>query len=168
MLRHLLAGLRKGIDVVIVCLYAFMCIAIFAQVIGRYVFDFSIGAAVVTATFAQIWMVLLAAGVATRLDMHNSVDLFAQLLSRPLYRALLVFSTAACLWFLAVTILGSRPLLEIGEFQTSAATQMPMWIPYLAIPVGCLYFALELILAAVTRWRAGKPRDLTVDEVEGI
>lgn len=166
MLSRLISGLRALVGGVIICLYAFMCIAILAQVVGRYVFNFSISGAVESATFAQVWMVLLGAGVAMRMNMHNSMDLIAQKLSKPAYRLLLVISSAACLWFLWVTIRGSEPLLAIGTFQTSAALQLPMWVPYAAIPVGCAYFALEIVLSAIERWKAGAAPEQTVEQME--
>jgi TRAP-type C4-dicarboxylate transport system permease small subunit len=166
MLSQVITGIRMLVNGIIICLYAFMCIAILAQVIGRYVFDFSIGSAVESATFAQVWMVLLGAGVAMRMNMHNSMDMIAQTLSKPVYRLLIVISAAACLWFLAVTVQGSLPLLEIGEFQTSAALQIPMLVPYIAIPVGCTYFALEIVLFTLDRWRAGEVPELTIEQIE--
>jgi TRAP-type C4-dicarboxylate transport system permease small subunit len=156
-------GLRALVNVIVVGLYGFMCVAVLAQVLGRYLFDFSISGAVESATFAQVWMVLLGAGVAMRLNMHNSMDLIAQRLSKRVFRILLIVSAGACLWFLSITILGSFPLLEIGEFQTSPALQIPMSIPYLAVPVGCAYLALELVLSTVERWRSGGPPEQTVD-----
>ncbi|WP_158896290.1 MULTISPECIES: TRAP transporter small permease [unclassified Pseudomonas] len=166
MSNKLLAGLRKVIDSLIILLYGFMCVSILVQVIGRYVFNFSTGSIVEAATFAQVWMVMLAAGVAMRMNLHNAMDLLAQKLSRPVYRALVVVSAAACLWFLGVTLLGGLPLLEIGQYQTSPALEIPMSVPYYAIPVGCLYFALEILLYAVKRWRAGKPEEQALDQME--
>ncbi len=159
-------GLRALVNVIVVALYGFMCVAILVQVLGRYLFDFSISGAVESATFAQVWMVLLGAGVAMRLNMHNSMDLIARRLSKPVFRALLVLSAGACLWFLAITILGSFPLLEIGEFQTSPALQIPMSIPYLAVPIGCAYLALELVLLTIGKWRAGAAPEQAVDAPE--
>lgn len=152
-----LSIIRRTVDVVIIGLFAFMCIAIWMQVAGRYLFNFSIGWAFEGATFAQIWMVLLGTGVAMRLNMHNSMEMFAQHLSPRVYRFLIVLSAAACLWFLAISIRGSLPLLRIGSFQTSPALQMPMFIPYLAITVGFLYFALEIVVFTICRYRDGKP-----------
>lgn len=163
MLAFALAALRRVIDWTIICLYAFMCLAILAQVLGRYLFDFTIGGAVESATFAQTWMVLLAAGVAMRWGLHNSMDILASRLSAPIYRVLVVISGAACLWFLWVAIKGSFPLLRIGTFQTSPALGLPMWVPYLAVPVGFAYLALETLLFSVQRLRAGAPPAGMVD-----
>jgi len=166
MFSFVISALRGSVNGIIVCLYAFMCIAIFAQVMGRYFFGFSIGALVESATFAQVWMVMLGGGVAMRLNMHNSMDLFAQRLSSPVYRALIVLSAAACLWFLVITAMGSQPLIAIGSFQLSPALQIPMSLVYTAIPVGCAYFALEILLFTATRWREGRAPEQTVEQVE--
>jgi TRAP-type C4-dicarboxylate transport system permease small subunit len=147
-----LSTLRRLVSIALIFLYAFMCVAVFAQVLGRYVFNFSIDGAVESATFAQIWMVLLGTGVAMRLNMHNGMDMFATRIPLPLFRALLVVSAIFCLWFLGITIWGSKPLLEIGEFQTSPSLDIPMWMPYAAVPIGCAYFALEFVLFTAKQW----------------
>lgn len=162
----MLRGLRRVVDGAIVLLYGFMCLAILAQVAGRYLFNFSTGSLVEAATFAQVWMVMLAAGVAMRLAMHNSMDLLAQKLSRPLYRLAVAVSAAASLWFLGVTVVGGWPLLEIGRYQTSPALEVPMLLAYVAIPVGCLYFALEILLVGIRHWRLGKPEAPSLDTLE--
>ena len=70
MLRTIMAG-------VIMLLFVYMIEAVFAQVIGRYVFNFSIAAADETSTFALIWMVLLAAGLAMRRGSMSGIDILA-------------------------------------------------------------------------------------------
>lgn len=161
-----ITALRKLVDGIIIVLYAFMCLAIFAQVMGRYLFNFSIGDFVEGAVFAQVWMIMLGSGVAMRLNMHNSMGLFTDRLSAPVYRLLTAISAAACLWFLAITALGGLPLMRIGGLQTSPALEIPMSWVYVAIPAGCLYFALEIVLFTISRLKAGRPPEQTIDTLE--
>jgi TRAP-type C4-dicarboxylate transport system permease small subunit len=42
---------------------------------------------------------------------------------------------------------GGLLLIEIGAIQTSAALQISMELPYVALPVSAAYLALELALA---------------------
>lgn len=160
-----IAALRKLVDGIIIVLYAFMCVAIFAQVMGRYLFNFSIGDFVEGATFAQVWMVMLGSGVAMRLNMHNSMGLFSERLSAPVYRLMMVVSAGACLWFLLITALGGLPLMRIGGLQLSPALEIPMsWI-YAAVPIGCAYFALEVVLFTISRVKAGQAPEQTIDDI---
>jgi TRAP-type transport system small permease protein len=157
--RPVLAVLGRVIDAFrfvvtwfVILAFAYMTIAVWVQVGGRYLFGYSIAAASETATWAQIWMVLLGAGIAMRRNMHVAVDALAAML--PLWPARLIrlVITAACVWFLAVVFIGSLPLLRIGQIQTSPILGVPMWIVYLGLPIGSAYFALEVVLDAARRW----------------
>ena len=147
------AGLRRAVVWLVIAFYGYMIAAVLVQVAGRYVFDYSIGWATETATFAQVWMVMLAAGLAMRDNMHVKVDAVSRALPLPAARFLSLIVTAACLWFLWHAIAGSLSLLAIGRIQSSPTLQIPMWIPYLSLPIGLAYFAFELVLAFARNWR---------------
>ena len=129
-----------------------MCVAVFAQVLGRYIFNYSIDWAVETATWAQIWIVLLGSGLAMRRGMHVSIDVLAQMLPLQVARVTSVAIAIGCVWFLGVVFYGSLPLIEVGTFQTSPALQYPMWVIYMGLPIGASYFALEVVAALFRRW----------------
>ena len=59
---------------------------------------------------------------------------------------------AASIWFLGVVVYGFGPVWEVGQFETSPALLIPMWIVYLGIPIGVVYFAIEIALALIERW----------------
>ena len=59
--ERLTAALRAVVAAAVIVFYAYMAVVVLIQVLGRYVFNYSIDWATETATFAQIWMVLLAA-----------------------------------------------------------------------------------------------------------
>jgi len=157
--RAVVAGLRKLVAGLVVVFFTYMIGAVLVQIAGRYLFDFAIDWTAETATFAQIWMVLLAGGLAMRDNLHVSVDALTSRLSEPVLRVLIVAVTLPCLWFLAQAIAGSFALIDIGRIQSSPVLRLPMWIPYLSLPVGLGYFALEFLLAMAARWqdpRAGQ------------
>jgi TRAP-type transport system small permease protein len=130
-----------------------MAIVVLLQVLGRYVFNYSIDWSTETATFAQIWMVLLAAGIAMRRQLHVGVDTLVNALPNSLQRFFIVLTLLLCSWFLWVAISGSFRLIKIGFIQTSPALSIPMWLPYLSLPVGLSYFAFEFILTMAKRWQ---------------
>ena len=140
MLRTIMAG-------VIMLLFVYMIGAVFAQVIGRYVFNFSIAAADETSTFALIWMVLLAAGLAMRRGQHVGIDILAAQCTPRVRRILTLVSALLALWFLWILFVGGLALVEVGQFQTSAAMNWPMSFIYVAVPIGTGYLALEFIIA---------------------
>ena len=137
---------------VVIC-FAYMTVAVLAQVFGRYLFNYSISWTEETAKFAQIWVVFFGAGIAMRWGWHVAVDVLAAKLALRQARVLSVVVAAGCIWFLGIVVLGSWPLIELGwMFETSPVLLIPMWIIYLCIPVGAVYFALEIVLTVVERW----------------
>lgn len=149
----IVAGLRKLIAGLVVVFFAYMIVAVLVQIAGRYLFDFAIDWTAETATFAQIWMVLLAGGLAMRDNLHVSVDALTNHLPTSALRGLVIVVTLPCLWFLFQAIAGSLALIDIGRIQSSPVLRLPMWIPYLSLPVGLGYFGLEFLLAMAARWQ---------------
>ena len=147
------ALLRLLVASAVIFFYGYMAIAVLLQVFSRYIFNYSIDWATESATFSQIWMVMLAAGIAMRRQLHVGVDVLTQRLPIALQRMLILLVTVLCCWFLWVAITGSFRLIKIGFIQTSPALGMPMWLPYLSLPIGLSYFAFEFLLAMTQRWR---------------
>ena len=102
-----LKSVRAIMATAVILLFIYMVGAIFAQVIGRYVFNFSIAPAEETATFAQIWMVLLGAGVAMRRNQHVGIDILVVLCPKGVQQIISIFATVVALWFLWVVFSAS-------------------------------------------------------------
>lgn len=155
--RHVLvrivAGIRWLVTGLVLLFFSYMTVAVLVQVGGRYLFDYAIDWTAETATFAQIWMVMLAAGLAMRENLHVSVDVLTDAISPRLARFFIVVVVVACCWFLWFAIAGSLALIDIGRIQSSPVLQVPMWLPYLALPCGLAYFGMELLLALANKWR---------------
>ena len=152
----IIAGFRLLVTWLVIGFFGYMAVAVLVQVVGRYVFNYSIDWAAETAIFAQVWMILLAAGLAMQRNLHVSVDALTNILPVPILRFLIVVIAVPCLWFLWQAIVGSLALIDIGQIQTSPVLQIPMWIPYLSLPIGLSYFGLELVLSLVVRWKDPK------------
>lgn len=155
-------GIRAVATWVVVACFVYMIVAVLAQVLGRYVFNYSISWTEETAKFAQIWVVLIGAGITMRRGLHVAVDVLAAMLPLNLARALMVVVAAGCLWFLGIIVYGSLPLIELGwMFETSPVLQVPMWTIYLCLPLGAFYFGIEIVLSVIARWDRpfGQPID---------
>ena len=150
---QVVSGIRWAVAGLVLLFFSYMTIAVLVQVAGRYLFDYAIDWTAETATFAQIWMVMLAAGLAMRDNLHVSVDMLTTVIPQRLARFFIVVVAVACCWFLWNAIVGSFALIDIGRIQSSPVLQVPMWLPYLSLPVGLAYFGLELLLALARRWQ---------------
>ena len=161
-LQRLIAPLRRVVSALVLMFFAYMLLAVLVQVAGRY-FVFPIDWAAETATLAQIWMVLLAAGLAMRDRLHVSVDALVRLLPTTLQRLCALIVAFAGLWFLSLALRGSVDLLLAASIQRTPVLGLPMWLVYLSLPLGLLYFALELLLTFATLW-VGRPGHAGADE----
>jgi TRAP-type C4-dicarboxylate transport system permease small subunit len=156
-IRQIVAGLRRIVSFLVIVFFGYMAVAVLVQIAGRYVFNFSIDWTAETATFAQIWMVLLAAGLAMQQNLHVNVDVLTNVVPETMRRALIVVVAVACSGFLLLAFVGSLALIDIGRIQLSPVLQVPMWIPYLSLPIGLLYFGLELLLSLADKWHLSHP-----------
>lgn len=147
--RLALRVVRTLVDAVLVALLAAMIGLIMFQILGRYVFNYSISWSEEAAIFVQVWIVMLGAGLAMRNRNHIGIDLVVSRLP-PLARFLLK-STSFLLsaWFLLVLVVGSFGLISLGMIIKSTALQLPMAIPYAALPIGMSYLLLEFALATL-------------------
>ena len=137
---------RKIINYLVIIFFVYMVLAVFYQVLGRYIFSYKLGAAAETATMAQIWMILLASGIAMRKNMHVGVDILLRKLNVKAQKIIVTLSTIVITIFLTMVLKGSVQLIIVGAQSTSPAISIPMWIPYLSIPIGIVYIMLELII----------------------
>ena len=138
--------IRKVINYLVIIFFIYMVLAVFYQVLGRYVFSYKLGAAAETATMAQIWMILLASGIAMKKNMHVGVDILLRRLNVKAQKIVVTASTIIIMTFLIMVLKGSVQLIIVGAQSTSPAISIPMWIPYLSVPIGILYIMLELII----------------------
>lgn len=142
-----LTGLRRLVDALAIGLLAAMIVLIALQILGRYVFNYSISWTEETAIFAQIWLVMLGAGIAMRHRNHVGVDVLITHCPPLLQRIAKAGSFLLGAWLLLVIIVGSFSLIAIGMVVKSAALQIPLAIPFSALPVGMSYFLLEFAIA---------------------
>jgi TRAP-type C4-dicarboxylate transport system permease small subunit len=136
---------------VVIC-FVVMTVSVWAEVGGRYVFNYSIAASSEIATMAQIWMVLVGAGLAARHDLHARVDALVNLFPLPLRRAMLLLGSTLGVVFLLAIVVGAVPMFERGLSQTTPSLGIPMAIPYAGLFIGPLYFAVEVIAQLARQW----------------
>jgi TRAP-type C4-dicarboxylate transport system permease small subunit len=143
--------IRKTIRFLVIIFFIYMVLAVFYQVLGRYIFSYKLGAAAETATFAQIWMILLASGIAMKKNMHVGVDILLRKLNLQTQKIIISISTIIIMIFLIMVLKGTVQLLVVGAQSTSPAISIPMWIPYLSVPIGVSYIMLELMILTFTK-----------------
>lgn len=70
----ILQPIRRSVEITIVTLFAVLTMAVFAQVIARYVFNQPPAWTEELARFCQVWIILLASSICLRKGSHLAVD----------------------------------------------------------------------------------------------
>lgn len=148
-----LRAIRRSVEVVVVSLFAVLTIAVFAQVVARYVFNSPPAWTEELARFCQVWIVLLASSICVRKGSHLAVDYLGPSLP-PLARKVLGVTTGLLIiaYSAVVTIWGFR-LMAVGSMQVSPAMQINMAVIYAVFPVAGALLVIEASLATVSRLR---------------
>jgi len=132
----------------VIALMGSMAILVFVNVVSRYIFNHSIIWVEEVTQYEMIWVTYLGAGLALREGRHVALDSLQDLLPQSLRRMTRIIVWIGMFAFLiALTVLGFMMSAFTWEHETPVLN-MRAGIPYLAIPIGALLFALHLVLIA--------------------
>jgi TRAP-type C4-dicarboxylate transport system permease small subunit len=132
----------------VIVLMGAMAVLVFANVISRYLLNFSIIWVEEVTRYMMVWVGFIGSGLVLRFGAHIAVDVFQDLLparAAQVLRAVIVLVLAAA--FAAMTWLGIR---YVG-FAWDQETPVLNWnfgAVYLAIPIGSALMLAHLLLVA--------------------
>lgn len=164
MLNRVLDRLEEGL---IASFMALATLVIFLAVLHRYALGVSWlwpYARQLSFTWAQeltiyllIWMAKFGAAYGVRTGIHVGVDVLVRRLPPHRQRFLIQFSLAAGAFFtFVVAALGARFVLFVHDSgQVSPDLELPMWIVYLAVPLGSALMCYRFLQVLVRYRRTG-------------
>ena len=138
----------------LIALIGAMAVLVFANVVSRYLLNFSLIWVEELTRYMMVWVGFLGAGLVLRLGAHIAVEAFQDLLPRPAAQALragIVVLLAAT--FAAMTWLGVRYVAFAWDQETPALNWSTGAI-YLAIPIGSALLLAHLAFIARSYIRA--------------
>src|SRR5699024_9471064 len=125
-------------EIFLITTLALMVILIFGQVVGRYILSSAPSWTEEFARYIHIFQVWVGAGYAVKLREHIKIESFMNIIHGIPRKILELVSLI--IWFLLALFLayfGTMLVLESFRYgQVSPAVQIPIWIPYLAVPIG--------------------------------
>lgn len=134
-------------EFVIVLTMAIMVLLMFIQSTSRYILGNSLSWGSELAQYLHVWQIWIGASLAIRMQSHIRVDVFIKLFPPKVQKVLNFF--ALIFWFIFAAFLAYEGTNYVSNMftsgQTSPSLQVPMWIPYLAIPIGGLLMVIRLI-----------------------
>jgi C4-dicarboxylate transporter, DctQ subunit len=121
-------------------LLALMTLVTFAQVIARYVFNYSFVWALELTMYFFGALIFLGISYGVRVGAHIGVDAFVRLLSPLAARRLAVISTLLCIVYAAIVLYGSwiyvSKIYMVGIMAQDLP--IPQWVPRVVLPLGFL------------------------------
>ena len=109
----------------------------FANVVGRYVFDYSITWASELTMYFFLWSMFFAVAYTFKMDGHITIDLLVEFVDKRVAKAMMLISRIVTFVYLSVVAYYGYQyiMLVIDMGETSVDLEIPMWIPYLVIPI---------------------------------
>ncbi|MCG5239854.1 TRAP transporter small permease [Azospirillum doebereinerae] len=139
-------------------------------VIQDYVLHWNLAWAQELCIYMFVWMAKFGAAYGVRTGIHVGVDVIINRMAPPLRAKFVLFGLGAGALFTGVVgSLGARFVYHIGQTeQVSADLEMPMWIVYLAVPLGSYLMCFRFLQVAWTFIRTGELPHHDHGHVEGI
>ncbi len=129
---------------VVIAMMAVMTTLVFMNVVCRYILNFSIIWAEEVSQYLMVWVAFLAAGLALRQGRHVAIEMLqdrlpsrARRMTRHLVALLLI------LFMGILTVLGFQ-FVRFAWDQETPVLNIPLGIPYMAVPVGALLLVIHL------------------------
>jgi len=127
--------IAEGAIVVIISL---MAVAVFVEVIFRYILPLPLFWTEEFARYCLVWSSLLGAGVALKRGEHIAVTFFTNKFPKTIQMKTSLLVQIFIATFLGVILWGGFYLVIITQHQLSPAMRIPMSWPYMAVPIGSL------------------------------
>jgi len=140
-----LALVRRVVNGVVIVVFAAIVVVVFSQVVSRFVFNAPFSWSEELARYLQVWLILLTSAAVLRKGLHLAVDYAVHSLPAPAKRFLRIVNLGFIIFFLLVVMISGSMLIAATLSHKTPALQLPMWLVYLALPVGSLLMLLETI-----------------------
>ena len=142
-------AIDRSVCWLIVVLFVFMVFATLFQVISRYIFKSPLFWTEETGRYLLVWISFLGATTALKRNMHVAVNFFLNFFSEKIRSKLELLGKIFILFFLAFTIKGGLILSKINIHQLSPALRIPMFWPYVIIPLSAIIMFIHILTSIV-------------------
>jgi C4-dicarboxylate transporter DctQ subunit len=118
----------------------------FANVLARYMFNYSLTWASELTVYFFLWGMFFGAAYCFKIDGHISIGLVVENISKKSAKILMLITRTVTFTYLCVVAYyGYQYLLLVNDMgETSIDLEIPMWIPYLVIPISFAFGAYRV------------------------
>lgn len=144
-------GLERLLDLLLGCMLLVLVSTLVYQVFGRYVLDKAPGWSEELARFLIVWITLLGSARVLRQNGHIAVSVLVDVLPPAAKGVLLAVRDLAVLFAVYILVAYGLDFALLFGRQLSPAFEVPMTVPYSALPIGGALIGLMVVLARLTR-----------------
>lgn len=160
MLKKINTFSENILNIAIAFSLAAMSLAVFLNVILRYIFDSGLTWSEEISRYFFVWLVFLGAIAALKDKMHLGVDLVVKALPRNAQKVVFVISNALVLYILWIVVDGSWKMTVLNMNSTGPATGMPLSYLF-GIGVVAGVWMMAIIIVSVYKALKGETDDFT-------
>lgn len=135
----------------------FSSLLLFINVVMRYVFLYPIYWAEELCRYLMVWMIFVGASQVTLQGGHVAVDIVPRLLPKRLKPVLgFLVNGVSIVFCIVLAYFAYKQMMRVRiAKQISPAMELPMWLVYLAIPLGTALMSIRYIQQMVQRTKGG-------------
>lgn len=125
----------------------FTSLLIFFQVVLRYMFNYSLSWSEEGARYLIVWFIFIGSSIAVREKAHATVDALVTILPERWKGVFSIVANILSITFCVILIWSSSIMVSnVIEFgSVTPAMGIPMYLPYLAIPVGAALMLIRFV-----------------------
>ncbi len=118
----------------------------FMNVVARYMFNYSMPWAAELTVYLFLWGMFFGAAYCFKIDGHISIGLLVENVSKKSAKMIMLFTRVITFLYLSIVAFYGYKYLEfvIELEEMSIDLEIPMWIPYLVIPVSFAFGAYRV------------------------
>lgn len=143
--------IERALDLFLLGALGLMVVSICIQVAGRYIFGHTPSWTEEVARFLVAWVTMIGSALIIRREGHIAVTVAFDALPEGLRLAVGWVRDSLILMMAAALAYYGYAFATLGGRRDSPALEIPMYYPYLAIPVGAALIAVLLVLSRAGR-----------------
>jgi len=155
---------RKVLFVAVVAMFGLQVIAVFSQVVLRFIFKAPPDWTEELAKFLQVWIILLTSAICIKEGSHLVVDYLVHYLPFQCKKILKLIVTFLIMIFLSVLVVAGINMMKVGSSQTSPALNLPMSLIYLVFPIAGTLMWLESLIVLLKTFSSSNKQELEAVE----
>ena len=152
-LEALSKGYRAIMRPLLVVLFSVLTIIVLYAVFMRYVLNLAPTWSEEIARYIMVWMALLGSSIALRQGRHIGLSTLVEQIFGKYTRVVFFIADLCILAFLVIVVFSGASMAQFVAGQRSPSANLPMWVPYLAVPVGAIFMVLETLILILDKLR---------------